>query len=437
MSMTTPTQPVAFAATSKGKRARIVIIDMLVLAVVYAIEVLGTVHLPWFTLSPKVMRILLWVGSALNLVLAILIIIALFGKASRLVGWFSGVHHVDAVTGDKRGGKTFLKYLLVGLTAAPSAGLAPLIVNLVTYKPEEGQTWYDKVCGLRVVDIKATEKARIVAEQARVRSSVSGTGLPTIVPVEVLGFGSPTPPAPSGGFPGIPAPAQPQPVQPMPTTVPSAPRPVPAGAPSAPPVEAVPGAMGFTPPVAQAWPSASAEGFIDRVPFGPGAGARETNAPQTPQREVVVQPPTPAVVPATGQAAPHSAATASADETLLFISELTEVTTPRMGTTLLLDGELTIPLKGDVILGRNPIVMDTLPDATILMVDDPERGISKTHLAVGPDVNGWWVMDLHSTNGVRIRHTDGTSERLAPDHRHPVRAGSTVVFGRHTLAVQP
>jgi hypothetical protein len=60
-----------------------------------------------------------------------------------------GLHHVDAVTGERTGGRTFLKYLVQGCTF----GLALLITPLTIQSPN--RSWFDRLAGVTLVDGKA------------------------------------------------------------------------------------------------------------------------------------------------------------------------------------------------------------------------------------------------------------------------------------------
>ena len=68
------------------------------------------------------------------------------------------------------------------------------------------------------------------------------------------------------------------------------------------------------------------------------------------------------------------------------------------GLRLLFDTGEQIDVTGDGLVGRNP---GPEPSADhVVAIDDPERSISKVHLAFGLEADGrLWVMDRGSTNG--------------------------------------
>ena len=65
--------------------------------------------------------------------------------------------------------------------------------------------------------------------------------------------------------------------------------------------------------------------------------------------------------------------------------------------TVVLDTGETVRLDTPVLLGRDPGTIPAVPNARPHQVRDAERSLSKTHLAVGSDEAGVWVMDCHST----------------------------------------
>lgn len=153
-----------------------------------------------------------------------------------------GLRHVDAETGRRAGGRTFLKYLVQGCTF----GLALLITPLSIQAPN--RSWFDRLAGVTLVDGRAaadpTGTPQVAAPPAgwqAEESHLTQVGLPAAVPatpaprhdgmIEAVAFGSGAhglqgnaPPAVERpvGLPVAPV-AQPAPVIP--------PAPAPAGAP--------------------------------------------------------------------------------------------------------------------------------------------------------------------------------------------------------------
>jgi len=98
-----------------------------------------------------------------------------------------------------------------------------------------------------------------------------------------------------------------------------------------------------------------------------------------------------------------------------------------------LDDGRVIPLEGLVLLGRNPQPQPGEEDAHLIKLADQTRTVSKSHLAVGRDGPGAYVVDRGSTNGSTVTAPDGTSTRCQPGDVVPVEPGSIVSMGDHWL----
>jgi hypothetical protein len=96
-----------------------------------------------------------------------------------------------------------------------------------------------------------------------------------------------------------------------------------------------------------------------------------------------------------------------------------------------------VRLDEPVIVGRAPARQPDEP-GRLLPINDPDFSISKTHLAVGADSDGPWVMDRHSLNGTAIVRSEGEIA-CPPGERVLVALGDTVYFGnrRFTLRSLP
>jgi hypothetical protein len=93
-----------------------------------------------------------------------------------------------------------------------------------------------------------------------------------------------------------------------------------------------------------------------------------------------------------------------------------------------------VRLDQPVIVGRAPAL--TPGEAgTLLAINDPDYSISKTHLAVGADSDGPWVMDRHSLNGTAIVRSEGEIA-CPPGERVLVSLGDTVYFGNRRFALR-
>ncbi|MWC00378.1 FHA domain-containing protein [Agromyces sp. MMS17-SY077] len=97
---------------------------------------------------------------------------------------------------------------------------------------------------------------------------------------------------------------------------------------------------------------------------------------------------------------------------------------------------LIAPVAG--LLGRNPA---PAPGETVDLVqplEDPSRRISKTHLAVGREPGGAWLVDRGSSNGTEVTAPDGATLELVAGERVVVPYGTTVSLGGgRSFVVEP
>jgi pSer/pThr/pTyr-binding forkhead associated (FHA) protein len=101
---------------------------------------------------------------------------------------------------------------------------------------------------------------------------------------------------------------------------------------------------------------------------------------------------------------------------------------------VLADGS-EMPVRGVLLLGRNPAPFAAWPDAQLLAVADTTQTVSKTHAAFEVDDSGLWVHDLNSTNGVWVVRGEDVTE-VAPGRRVNVRSGSTIELGDYVLSAR-
>jgi uncharacterized RDD family membrane protein YckC len=89
-----------------------------------------------------------------------------------------------------------------------------------------------------------------------------------------------------------------------------------------------------------------------------------------------------------------------------------------------------------VLLGRNPQPDPGEEDAQLIKIADSTRTVSKTHLAIGVDGAGLYVVDRGSTNGSTVTTPGGATRRCVPGETAYVSAGSIVSMGDHWLEVR-
>jgi uncharacterized RDD family membrane protein YckC len=249
----------------------------------------------------------------------------------------------------------------------------------------------------------------------------------------------------------------------------SAPAAVPAG-PDARPSVAPASAADRAGPRGRPSPAApSAEQTAWRDALGPVSGPVPTEPPTRTGRHAVVPgapvhpdaapPPAPSVPPAQGQApgapwqapapspapavppvppppAPHAASQPSVPPAAPLppapFPAAAPVPAVRAGWAVRLPDGTVADLGAPLLIGRNP---DPQDGVRVVAVADPSRSVSKTHLMLGADEHGPWVVDRGSTNGTLVTLADGQRIVCLPDRRVRLADGSLVAFGDLALAV--
>lgn len=99
-----------------------------------------------------------------------------------------------------------------------------------------------------------------------------------------------------------------------------------------------------------------------------------------------------------------------------------------------LDDGREIDVQGLVLIGRNPQPRADEQDAQLISAGEGGQTISKTHLALGVDARGVYVVDRGSTNGTALVAGDEMVPCPAGVQMH-VKQGQTVSFGDRYLTV--
>lgn len=108
-------------------------------------------------------------------------------------------------------------------------------------------------------------------------------------------------------------------------------------------------------------------------------------------------------------------------------------TTPR-AVDLVFDTGQKARVSGPSLLGRNPESAD--PALTCIAVEDPAMSVSKTHMEVGIDEQGFWVKDRGSTNGSALMDGFGQAHKLEPGVIARSTIGGTVAIGYRRFRVE-
>lgn len=91
---------------------------------------------------------------------------------------------------------------------------------------------------------------------------------------------------------------------------------------------------------------------------------------------------------------------------------------------------------GRGLIGRMPVAPANETWDHLIVVSDPTKTVSKTHLRVEALAEGLMVTDLDSANGTVVSMPGIAAERLAPHERVIVRSGASVSIGDQSFTVQ-
>lgn len=343
---------------------------------------------------------------------------ALFARSARLGGVPLQATYVDVTTGRPNGGKVFLKFLVQGLAASLSFGIVPLVVWFATVKEPLKRNWFDRMAGLMLVDERTGRKVREVPAGDAPTGTVMSPG-----PLAPAPYPSPVPTV----APVVPV----TPVAPVAPIVPAAPTvtPVVPGGPAVPVPPSARGEAGpsfaappsFAPPAPPAGGTVGHVGLITSVP-----GMTPEPTPRASEEALLAAPDRPVVVE---RAPERIGALPEEDRT-----ELAPDLALAAGPGAWLDG-IRLGLTPAIVLGRAPQPPGSHPDAVPHAVDDQQ--VSKTHLLLGEDEQGVYVIDLHSTNGVGVASAAGAPVgRIEAGRRIHVPAGGVVRFGQRTVEIR-
>jgi len=174
----------------------------------------------------------------------------------------------------------------------------------------------------------------------------------------------------------------------------------------------------------------------DYVPAGGGALAASIDVDPTPPPLPVMPSPEEQVALAT--AAAESSPEVPASSAVPADLDMTLVRRRRAKPEAVLEfttGE-TVTVSGTALVGRHPSLDDGDDIDQVVIIDDPERSVSKSHFAAGWQDGEFWIMDRNSGNGTTVFHANGqTSVRLNPGHAHTLDDGDRVTIGDQAFTV--
>jgi len=110
------------------------------------------------------------------------------------------------------------------------------------------------------------------------------------------------------------------------------------------------------------------------------------------------------------------------------------MTTPLLQLEVSIDSGERSMVGPLLLIGRAPSRGENESHAKLLTVNDPSLSVSKTHLALGVDATGLWVVDRNSTNGTWIDDGRGELRPVEAGKRTQVPPGARVLVGERVLS---
>jgi len=94
-----------------------------------------------------------------------------------------------------------------------------------------------------------------------------------------------------------------------------------------------------------------------------------------------------------------------------------------------------IPVPESGLIGRAPQAQGSAGNELLIALKDPQRLLSKTHLAFGCDGMSVWVMDLDSGNGTQITVASGAPYNISSRTRVNLNDGDIVHVGSRSFRI--
>jgi len=95
----------------------------------------------------------------------------------------------------------------------------------------------------------------------------------------------------------------------------------------------------------------------------------------------------------------------------------------------------SVMVFGSGLVGRNPLLQPGEPLDQIVVISDPSKSVSKTHLEFGQDQGSFWVNDRFSANGTIVREPETPARRCEPGRRYRIVRGTRVDIGEQFFIV--
>ena len=340
----------------------------------------------------------------------------------------TGVRWVRVDTGAPAGWAGPGKLLLQAFIGTLTFGVGSIIICFASMD-HMNRTWFDRALGIVPINTNAgrdTYKTPVIPQS---QASAQPVVYPWNATASAAAFLPPVPSVPSVPFaPSVPLSAPPS----MPLSAPPAP---PAPEPEA---THVPWASAASDPVptpptqfsAQASaPAATAPSsdYIGSTPWSNSDSDASASEPAATEQPLSFSPHS-SSYSTNAQASDSSLSQDDADDrTQLGVRYDTARVT--------FDTGVTYPFGGTIVLGRNPLAPASHPTASPVPVDDPQRTVSKTHVALTATREGVLVEDLHSTGGTVVVRADGEETPVLPGAPVHARAGDTIRYGQRSVVI--
>jgi hypothetical protein len=130
---------------------------------------------------------------------------------------------------------------------------------------------------------------------------------------------------------------------------------------------------------------------------------------------------------------------------LFEVAPVRKVVPPRFATeneltslvsfTITLGSGESVEITRSGLLGRMPTPAEGEEFEHLIVVSDPGRSVSKTHLEFGVDGNELWISDRNSGNGTIIREPGVVPRRAQPGTHYTVVRGTRLDFGDLHLSI--
>ena len=109
--------------------------------------------------------------------------------------------------------------------------------------------------------------------------------------------------------------------------------------------------------------------------------------------------------------------------------------TSMVSFTITLGSGESVDITRSGLLGRMPTPAEGEEFEHLIVVSDPGRSVSKTHLEFGVEGNDLWIADRNSGNGTIVREPGVVPRRAQPGTHYTVVRGTRLDFGDLHLTI--